>query len=179
MISSILQSLCHCKAFEQTVLKLVQTNGGSREDAEDLIQESLTQLAINLVERKYKGESSIENYAFGICRFKWMNVRSKKRLSVITLDTKEANVEMKGNPEKGLIQEEQSALLWKIVRQLSGKCPEFLKLWALGYSHKEMSDSLNVSEKRSRKTLSKCRQKLRQLLQENNQLLELFKGHTD
>ncbi len=138
MIHSILQSLCHCEAFEQNVLKLVQTRGGRKEDAEDLIQESLTQLAMNLIEGKYKAESSIENYAFGICRFKWMNVRSKKRLLVTKIGIKEENVELKNNPEKELLGEEQKTILWETVQKLKGKCPEFLKLWAMGYSHKEM-----------------------------------------
>ena len=68
----IIEVLCSCSAFVGTVFRHVRSRGGNQEDGEDLLQDGLTQLMMSLVDKKYKGNSSIENYAFGICKNLWM-----------------------------------------------------------------------------------------------------------
>ncbi len=177
MINTVIKELCTCTAFDRTVKSFVKRNGGNLEDAEDLIQESLSQLAISLVTKKYKGNSSIENYAYGICKFKWMNVMTKKGIATtgITDDDKEkvGTQDIEGS----FLNQELKTLLWKVVNQVSGHCPQYLKLWAMGYSHREIALEMDVTEKRSRKNTSECRQRLRNYLAQHPQkqnMLTLF-----
>lgn len=161
VINTVLQELCHCAAFINTVKSHVRARGGNTEDAEDLLQEGLSQLAISLLERKYKGNSSVENYAFGICKYKWMNVQQKRGIDTTEITESEKELEDETSIEAHLVSEEAKGFLWQIVDKISGRCPEFLKLWALGYTHREIGEKLQVTEKRSRKNTSSCRQRLR------------------
>jgi len=170
VVNGVLQDLCKCSAFINMVKSFVRQRGGNTEDAEDLIQESLSTLAINLVSRKYKGDSSIENYAFGICKFKYMNVMTKKGIDTTAIT--EDDQERKGTDdiEGSLLTEEASGLLWKVVGQVSGHCPKYLKLWAMGYTHREIGEKMDVTEKRARKNTSECRSRLRKLISERPEL---------
>lgn len=169
MLNTVLQELCTCKSFDNMVKSFVRARGGNTEDAEDLIQESLSQLAISLMTKKYKGDSSIENYAFGICKFKWMNVMTKRGISTVGITDDDKEKAGTDDIEGQFISEEMKASLWKVVSQVSGRCPDFLKLWASGFSHREIGEQLQVTEKRARKNTSECRKRLRDLIRQNPQ----------
>lgn len=175
MINSILKSLCQCKVFDRTVKSFVKTRGGNDADAEDLIQEGLSQLALNLIDKKYKGQSSVENYAFGICKFKWLNQVSKKGIQTVGITEEDKEEVAPDDVEGSFISTEIKDLLWKVVQTMRGRCPDFLKLWALGYSHKEIGEQLSVTEKRARKNTSECRKRLRGMITEDAHLIGLMK----
>ena len=170
VINGVLQDLCKCSAFISMVKSFVKQRGGNTEDAEDLIQESLSTLAINLVSRKYKGDSSIENYAFGICKFKYMNVMTKKGIDTTTITDDDRERKGTDDIEGSMLTEEANGILWKIVAQVSGHCPKYLKLWAMGYTHREIGEKMDVTEKRARKNTSECRSRLRKLISERPEL---------
>lgn len=172
MINTVLRELCQCGAFVNTVKSFVRTRGGNTEDAEDLIQEGLSQLAISLLERKYQGQSSIENYAFGICKFKWMNIQQKRGIDTTEITEQQNEVKSDLSLEDAVISDETKGILWEIVQKMTGRCPDFLKLWALGYSHREIGEKLDVTEKRARKNTSSCRQRLRDFLAAHPRLSE-------
>ena len=59
---------------------------------------------------------------------------------------------------------------------MTGKCPQFLEYWALGYSHKEVSEKMGISERRSLNATSECRKKLRTWIAEHPQFAELLQA---
>lgn len=174
VINGVLQDLCRCDAFERTVKSWVRTRGGNTEDAEDLIQESLSQLALNLLDNKYQGGSSIENYAFGICKFKWLNIASKKGISTVGITDDDKEKVGTDDVEGSFVAGEMREWLWKIVGSMRGRCPDFLKLWAMGYSHREIGSELEVTEKRARKNTSECRKRLRESIAADTNLMQFM-----
>lgn len=174
MIKQVLKDLYNCTDFMQSMRYFVKNRGGSDEDAEDLIQEGLTQLGMNLLQNKYQGQSAITSYAYGICKFKWFNKMRLKAVdtTAITEDTKEhAGTQ---DVEKWMISEETKKILWTMVQAQTGHCPKYLKMWALGYSGKEMAATMNVTEKRVRKNTSDCRKRLRNWLVKHPQFEEMI-----
>lgn len=178
MIKQVIKNLYDCPDFIKSMHFFVKSRGGNDEDAEDLIQEGLTQLGINLLKNKYHGDSAITSYAYGICKFKWFNKMRLKGLktTAITEETKEhAGTQ---DVEKWVISEEAKKILWTMVQAQTGHCPEYLKMWALGYSGKEMAAAMNVTEKRVRKNTSNCRQRLRNWLAKHPQLEKMIQHTT-
>lgn len=175
VINGVLRDLCKCAAFDRTVKSFVRSRGGNTEDAEDLIQEALSQLALNLLDNKYQGGSSIENYAFGICKFKWLNIASKKRISTVGITDDDKEKVGTDDIEGSFVAGEMREWLWKIVNTMRGRCPDFLKLWAMGYSHREIGTQLEVTEKRARKNTSECRKRLRETIAEDANLTQFMK----
>ncbi len=174
VVDGVIKALCQCPVFINTVRKYVLAHHGSVEDAEDLVQESLAQLAISLLEGRYKGMSSIENYAFGICKFKWLNRLNKKGIKVVEAEVvPEAKLV---DREYLLIREESRALLWKIIQNVPGRCPEYLKLWAWGYKPAEIAAKMDVSERRARKNTYMCRNKLRNSIVLDERLRKLVQS---
>ena len=115
----IIEVLCSCSAFVGTVFRHVRSRGGNQEDGEDLLQDGLTQLMLSLVDKKYKGNSSIENYAFGICKNLWMN-RSQKhentRVVYLGEDTRKEEAAPE-NTEAAWLETEQNTILWNIIKK--------------------------------------------------------------
>lgn len=172
-IDLVLQALSQCEPFVRTVVRLVRDKGGNLEDGQDMVQESLIQLMQNLQSGRYDGLSSVENYALGIVKNRLLNFARKKRETPLTTyqssqtdpiipiafytDTTEAP-----NPEQKLHETERSRLLWQLVSQLSGRCPQLLTLWAKGLSHAEIAAELGMSEKKAKERTYECRKDLRE-----------------
>lgn len=172
-IDLVLQILSQCEPFVRTVVRLVRDKGGNLEDGQDMVQESLIQLMQNLQSGRYDGLSSVENYALGIVKNRLLNFVRKKRETPLTTyqsgqtdpitsiafsaDTAEGL-----NPEQKLHETERSGLLWQLVGQLSGRCPQLLTLWAKGLSHAEIAAELGMSEKKAKERTYECRKDLRE-----------------
>ena len=174
MLDILITELSTCQPLFSMVKNHITRNGGNVEDAEDIFQESLIQLVGNLMNNKYRGNSNIENYTFGICKFKWLNYRRKKGLDTTEYIPAEQDKASDEDVETDFIGGEGRSLLWKIVEQVSGHCPEYLKLWALGYKHKEIAAKLGVTLTRAERNTSKCRKRLLALLDKQPKLKQII-----
>lgn len=181
MIEVVLAELCHCAPLENMIFSFAGNRGIGREDTEDLFQDSLARLVINLLEKKYKQESNLENYLFGIFKFNVLNfVRNRKtkpKLDELPADDRSHPAE--AATDIALMDNESNNLLWEIVRKVSGHCPDYLSYWATGLSYREISKKMEVSEKRVGKNLGKCRERLRALLRDDDDLYQQLLGSID
>lgn len=175
MLEVLIKELATCRPLFLMVKSHIVKNRGTREDAEGIFQESLVQLVANLANNKYQGTSSIENYVFGICKFKWLNHLRKRGIDTSEYIPAEQDKPSDANVENDLVQEEMRRILWKIVEQVSGHCPAYLKLWAMGYKHKDIAAKMGVVLVRAEKNTAKCRKKLKIMLEKNPKLMELVK----
>ncbi|MEM1122692.1 MAG: sigma-70 family RNA polymerase sigma factor [Bacteroidota bacterium] len=173
----VIEVLCNCNAFVGTVFRHVKSRGGNQEDGEDLLQDGLTQLLMSLVNKKFQGGSSIENYAFGICKNLWMNRSQKHETTKVVYLGEDARKEDAAteNTETDWLQNEQDHILWSIIKKMTGKCPQFLEYWALGFSHKEVAEKMEISERRSLNATSECRKKLRNWIEAHPKFAELLR----
>ena len=178
VINHVIEVLYQCRSFVGTVYRHVKKNRGNQQDGEDVLQEGLIQLAINLAKDKFKGGSSIENYAFGICRNKWLNEIYKKRREKEIFPGKDIgkNKIAPENPEEDLLEEERIRILREIIKKLTGNCPRLLIYRLLKFSHKEISEEMGINVQTSRNETSKCLKKLRNFINDDPDLEKLLRG---
>ncbi len=123
---------------EDRVLRYVLAKGGSKEDAEDVLQEGLTDLILNVRNGKFNMDSSIHTYLIGICKFKWSNkFRKLKRANEYEAEQL-TSMETHKSSEAGISFEAMDELTYWLD-QLKEGCKKVLIFWAQGYSMKEIS----------------------------------------
>lgn len=175
LIDHLVQALCQCQVFIKTVISYVRHNKGNEQDAEDILQEGLVQMVINLYENKYKGEASIENYAFGVCKFLWNN-RRRKNSKVDYAEPTDWKFQLKtDNPDNRITEKNKAEeAIWSIIGQMNKTCKELLRLVYLGFSYQDLGEELNLAEQTVKNKVSGCRKKLRTYIKENPQLKIYF-----
>lgn len=176
LINHIVETLCKCKAYTDTVYNHIRNNGGNEQDSQDIIQESLLKLIKVLKRGNFRGESSIENYTYGISKNLWRDKQKSYRNKNVSnqginIDRNEVDTK---TPQSELEVNERKKILWKLTDKLGPTCKKVLKFLALGFSHQEIAlEFENWTEEKSRKQRSICKQKLRTLIQKDSKLITL------
>ena len=132
----------------------------NREAAEDLLQEGFVKVFNNI--EKFRSEGSFEGWVRRII----VNTaiehyrKSTKMYSIINVEEVEMDVPWTDNGD--VLQLED---LTNLINKLSPGYRTIFNMYVVeGYSHKEISDILGITESTSRSNLVKARQKLRELL---------------
>lgn len=163
----------------ESLSRYVMQNNGSREDAEDIFQETVLNF-IELVQLdKYRGESSIKTFLFAVNRHIWLNElkrrgRQEKREQRFDkeLDKTEPDI-------AGLIMgRETRAQLMDLLGQLGESCKKVLVMFYYeNLSIKEMLEKLEYeNEQVIRNKKYKCLKQLEQLINSNPGLKTILKS---
>ncbi|MGG9971424.1 RNA polymerase sigma factor [Ferruginibacter sp. SUN002] len=136
---------------------------GNNEDAQDLLQEGFVKVFSNL--EKYRGDGSFEGWMRRI----FVNTaieyfRRKVRLAPVTesqentIEDKEWNV-LENFAEKDIV---------KIIQQISPGYRQVFNMYVIeGYSHKEISEILGISEGTSKSQLARAKSILKKVIETN------------
>lgn len=151
--------------LREKVIHYVMQNKGKREDGQDVFHEGIILLDRNIRERKFRGDSSLSLYLYGICRLIWMNQLRKHQ----KVDLQENNEKMDGiqehTPESNFISQEKRSILQSLLSRLGDKCKKVLELWQLSYSMEEIAQKVGLSsEKMARKSKYRCQKSLMELI---------------
>lgn len=134
----------------------------NREMAEDVLQESFVKVFKNL--KKFTNEGSLEGWIRRIVVNSSLDMirKNKKR----KYDTQVENVTFLA-PQNDFIEETLMADdLMKIINQMPSGYKVVFNLFAIeGYSHKEISETLKISENTSKSQYSRARAYLRDILE--------------
>lgn len=160
--------------FYKDIVEYVQIKGGSAEDGADIFQEAVVILIDEIKEGKFRGESKIKTFLYGIARNLWlMELRTKERRK-----KREENY-MYAEPlvEEATIPDKDNGALEFLFSQVGDVCKKIL----LGfyYENKSMKTLLkdfefkNEQVLRNRKNL--CMKKMKDLLSANESLLKSLK----
>jgi RNA polymerase sigma factor (sigma-70 family) len=151
------------------IRKLVVSNGGTREDAEDIFQEALIILCRKIKAGNFVLTAKLSTYLFSVCRFLWKDEQRKRKISFSADDTD--NIPWEENIPALIEQEHKARLAEKALQQLGGRCKELLLLFyqgsmklkdiavRMGYS------SENTVKNQKYKCMEAARNKLKELLQ--------------
>jgi RNA polymerase sigma factor (sigma-70 family) len=160
--------------FYRDIVDFVQIKGGSEEDGADIFQEAIVILIDEIREGKFRGESKIKTFLYGIVRNLWlMELRTKERRK-----KREENY-MYAEPtiEEARIPDKESGALELLFSQVGDVCKKILI--GFYYENKSMKmllkdfDFKNEQVLRNRKNL--CMKKLKELLISNQVLLKSLK----
>jgi RNA polymerase sigma factor (sigma-70 family) len=160
--------------FYREIIDFIQIKGGSEEDGADIFQEAIVILIDEIREGKFRGESKIKTFLYGIARNLWlMELRTRERRK-----KREENY-MYSEPliEEAKIPEKEIGALDLLFNQVGDVCKKIL----LGfyYENKSMKmllkefDFKNEQVLRNRKNL--CMKKLKDLISSNQALLKSLK----
>lgn len=170
--SKAIEKLYECHFNE--VIDHIVAKGGSEDDGADVFQESIITLIDLLKQEKFRQESSIRTYLFGIVTNKWLNdIRSKERRK------KHAELyavkELEKTETIEIVKKEDNLIV--LLNKLEEPCKEILVGFYFGNKSMkvllEEFDFKNEQVLRNRKSL--CMKKLKELIQEDKTLLQKLK----
>jgi RNA polymerase sigma factor (sigma-70 family) len=151
--------------------KMIRSNGGNVQDAEDIFQEALIVACRKIRETDFKLTAQLSTYLFSICRFLWKDeLKKRKGHPVHDLETG-----LEGAEEQDLgdlVDAESRAMLAeKALNELSGRCRELLMLFYHGgmklkdIAAKMGYNSENTAKNQKYKCLEGAKNRLRELKQ--------------
>ena len=133
----------------------------SADHAEDLMMETFLRAITGA--NRFRGESSVKTWLFGIARNIWLEGLRKKHPTASTDDLLEGCL-----AEDTLTERTDSRLQWQRVKELlqqrDDRARRVVQLRAMGYSYNEIAAELHISESSARVIEHRTRTWLKQML---------------
>jgi RNA polymerase sigma factor (sigma-70 family) len=157
------------RRFSGKIKRMVLKNQGTVDDAADVFQDALMSIYHKAKEQDFKLTCPLDAFLYLICKKKWLNELSKRRIVVRLIEV--------GNTEETFsedsfkladdcaIKEQRLNLLLEKVAELSTSAQQLLNLSWSGKSMDEVAEILGVTYGYARKKKSKCMEKLITLVQ--------------
>ena len=155
--------------FVPKVINYIKQNSGSRDQAQDIVQDTLVTIYNQASEKGLKLTCPFDAYFFLLCKRKWLNVLKKTSNKEVTINEE---VLSKGDEAQELAFEtsvfgEKQALFAEMFEKLGNACQDLLKATFKIKSMEEVAASLNVTYAYARKKKSLCIGKLTELVRES------------
>lgn len=142
------------------VVSFVLTNTGSKQDAEDIFQKALLQLATRHKARPFEIKSSFEAYLFTVCKNLWRRELNSTQKRV----TKQSLTEPSYDPRDialSALEQERWELFANCFKLLSDNCRSVLKMFFNKIPYSQIVDKMGYnSETVARQRVFKCKAKL-------------------
>lgn len=151
---------------------------------EDIFLDSLLAFIKNVRYNRFKGESKISTYIVGICNFqclRYLDRQKKERLKADNYKSAQINnTESEKSAEVMLVTIEENRydtkLKRKICRLLSPACRDaFRNKYGKDLSVKDIAKLKDIAVQSVKNTLSRCYKKLRELIEEDPEIMEAIK----
>jgi len=167
------------QANKEKVCSYIRSNSGREEEAKDMFQETIIAFYENVLNNKFKGDSTISTYLYSIARFKWLNQIKKNNIRMHH-DTETINTEeFYKSPLASIIDKEKKDSVLEVLENLGTSCKKLL-IESI-YHNKSMKEITQQgdysSEQIVRNKKYKCLKKLKELLIEKPQLIQILKGY--
>jgi len=161
--------------LRESVFRYILEHGGSRQDAQDIFQESIVLLDRNLREGRFEGKSALSTYFVAIAKWRWVTVqRQQGRYAELAPAHYDAEVD---SPEADTIRREYRELFQEALAQIGDRCRELLQLYQLEYSMEEIAQKMQYgSADVAKKEAYRCRMRFRELLENHPQFAALLNG---
>ncbi len=153
--------------------------------AEDIFLDSLLAFIKNVRYNKFEGKSKVFTYIVSICGFqclRYLDRQKKEKGKAEQYNTelaKEMEREYEEEPEFLLLDDKryEARLTRKVYRQLSEGCRRaFRQKYGQALSVKEMAERFGVEVQSVKNSLSRCYKKLRALIENDAEIMELIKS---
>jgi RNA polymerase sigma factor (sigma-70 family) len=158
---------------------LIIHNSGSRQDAEDTIQEVIVTFIDIIRNGKFRGESSVKTFLISLTRNLWLNnLRKKERSNARDVVFEKQREHVEQSMLEHINEREKKKQILLLLEQAGEMCKKILLLFYFQeLSMKEMVDHLPYeNEQVIRNKKSKCLQKLSEQLKNNPGLLNSLAG---
>lgn len=167
------------QSYFEDLSSLIIHNSGTRQDAEDTIQEVIVTFIDIIRNGKFRGESSIKTFLISLTRNLWLNnLRKKERSSARDIIFEKQREQVEDTMLEHIAEREKKKQVLLLLDQAGEMCKKILLLFYFQeLSMKEMLAHLPYdNEQVIRNKKSKCLQKLSEQLKNNPALLNSFTG---
>lgn len=168
------------KSYYGLLENYILNNNGTKEDAADIIQETIVAFIEIVDQNKFRGDASVKSFLYAITRNLWL-AEIRKRSSTenrnrIFEKAKDSTEEAAVNQ---LVQHEHYATIQLLFDKLGNKCKQLLLLvyyedLSMSDVVKQMPDYQNEQTVRNKKY--KCMKQLEQMINEDEYLRKEFKN---
>ncbi len=151
----------YCKAMFNTALSFVK----DEMIAQDMMQEGFIK-AFKKIDT-YTGEATFGAWLKRIVINQCLDFVKKQKLE--TVEINEEVISIADDDDWEIEEEINLQTIYNCIEQLPQKCKNVVKLYLLeGFDHQEVSQILQISEVSSRSQLSRGKNRLKELLKQNN-----------
>ncbi len=155
------------------IKQFVLQNKGNSEDAEDVFQKALLQIAVRLKKEKFEIKSSFEGFLYTVCRNLWRRELNKRKNRVTNNEVIEQVSEERDTALSYLEIKKQELFVEKLG-MLSENCRNILNLFFAKVPYAEILASTEYnSETVIRQRVFKCKKKLTELIRGDVRYMKL------
>lgn len=162
--SEVIQIIYH--KYGKAIVHLVETKGGTREDAKDVLQEGMMLMYQKAKDPNFEISTSFLTYFYAVCRNIWLNKLRNRRVKEVTFDHKMLSmVEEVDVSEAEIEQNEQYYLYRKKFLSLGKDCQKILDLFLKKVSMADIMQEMGFSSiNYTKKRKFMCKKKLIELI---------------
>lgn len=165
------------KKLERSVIGRITAQGGSVEDARNAYQDGFLIFNRHIVQGTFRGDSSPGTYFVSICTLHWLDSRRRAHQQKVRAvdDPVKMDRPAEGSFESSFEHEEIRQLARKTLDLVQGDCRDLLWWQANGLRLKEIAEKLNILEDSVKNKIFRCRERLRDRLNELPDFRQLVK----
>ncbi|WP_272150228.1 RNA polymerase sigma factor [Tenacibaculum aiptasiae] len=146
------------------VKSFVMKNNGNIEDAEDIFQRALLQIAIRYKKEQFCITTSFDAYLFTICKNLWRRELNKHKNKVTNSEVVELANEEREN-SLALVEQKRQELFIEKMKEISENCRQILFMFFAKTSYAEIVSATEYnSETVVRQRVFKCKKKLTEII---------------
>ncbi len=153
-----------------TIESFVNQNSGTTEDSHEVLQDALVVVFQSVRKQGFQLTAKLDTFLYGIAKNVWYNRLRKMRREIKTIPIQDAHAEPTF-PNMETASQTISEKWLQFIRQMSPKCRRLLTV--IYVEEKDINETMVAMEYKSEQAVrnkkSNCMQKLRALIQGNNQ----------
>jgi RNA polymerase sigma factor (sigma-70 family) len=155
--------------------KMVREQGGSEDDARDVFQEATVVIYSQAQSPDFSIRFQFNTYFTAVCRNLWLNRRTKKSASDVTIGEDVKLLADAPDPELDHLAVERRRLFDTAFLQLGEDCQRLLRLFFEKIPMNEIAERMGfASEGYARRRKFQCKDRLVELVKKQPQYLELI-----
>ncbi|MCB9275707.1 MAG: sigma-70 family RNA polymerase sigma factor [Lewinellaceae bacterium] len=153
------------EAFKVPMFRLCLRYAGSREEAEDMLQEGFIKVFTDL--QQYRGEGPLAGWVRRVVLNVVLQHLRRQKNTPVALDVQDIP-DVPDEDTDNLFGELRARALAALVQRLPPGYRTVFNLFVMeGHSHREIADILDISESTSKSQLSKAKAMLRRMLEKS------------
>lgn len=165
---------CLIRQYRAKVENYIIRNQGSREEAEDIFMEGITETILKIKKGDFRGESAVPTFLFSICRFIWYNELRKRDVRRKYLDSLWDEMFIDMHVESRIMNEDQRVTIMELFREIHENCKKIFDMRLEGYPFDEIAGKLSKTKEAAMMEASRCRSKLKKMIKQQPQVRQLI-----